>query len=53
MEAGSDDGASERVASLQQSSERLRSKKQSLNALAEDIVGKREALVRAQEEYKE
>jgi hypothetical protein len=53
MEAGSDEGASERVAALQRAAEALKAKKAALGDLAEQVVARREALLKAQEEYKE
>jgi len=53
LESGEDEGASARVAAMQSCAEALRSKKQHLNSLAEDVVSKREALLKAQEEFKE
>jgi hypothetical protein len=50
LEAGGDDGASLRVAQMADAAARLRAKAQSLNALAETIVRRREALIKAQVE---
>jgi hypothetical protein len=50
LEAGDDDGASLRVAQMADAAARLRAKAQSLNALAETIVRRREALIKAQVE---
>jgi len=50
LEAGDDGGASLRVAQMADAAARLRAKAQSLNALAETIVRRREALIKAQVE---
>jgi len=46
------DGAGTRVASMAAAAAELQDKKRSLNKLAETVVARREALIKAQEEYK-
>jgi hypothetical protein len=52
LESPDKPATADRIAKMMQVAEELKAKKTSLNLLAETIVTRREALIKAQEEYK-
>jgi hypothetical protein len=52
LESPDKPATADRIAKMMQVAEELKAKKASLNLLAETIVTRREALIKAQEEYK-